>query len=104
MGTVTTPTAATCTDISASGDRPAWTELGWRDDTTAGAKEYDFNTSITPSVTAYYAVYSGNITFKSGVNKATSETVSGYYNSSNVWSTITSKTPAAISASGDRPA
>lgn len=103
-GTITTPTAANCTDIGASGDRPAWTELGWRDDTTADVKEYDFNSSITPSVTTYYAVYSGNITFKSGINKATSNTVAGYYNSNNTWKAITSATPAAIAASGDRPA
>ena len=80
---ITTATATNCTNIS------GWTELGWRDDTTAGAKEYNFNTSISPSVTSYYAVYSRSVTFYHGYNKAGSTSVTQYYNSSNVYSCTT---------------
>lgn len=78
---ITTPTATNCTDIS------GWTELGWRDDTTAGAKETNFNTSISPSVTSYYAVYSRTLTMTyangGGTGTAPSNTtVTQYYNSS----------------------
>lgn len=82
-GNITTPTKATCTDIS------GWTELGWRDDQIAGGSQYNFNTSISPSVTSYYAVYSRPVTFYHGYNKASSTSVTQYYNSYNVYSCTT---------------
>ena len=52
-GTITTPTPV-------SVDK--WTTLGWRDDTTAGNKEFNSSASITPTVTTYYAAYSRTLT------------------------------------------
>ena len=101
---ITSATATDCADIAASGDRLDWAELGWRNDKEADTEELDFNKAFTPNAFDYYAVYSGKVHFISGVSKATKETVDGYYNSANKWSTITSKTPAAIPASGDRSA
>lgn len=87
---ITTPAESTCTAIT------NWTKLGWRDDTTAGAKEYSFAASITPSsVTTYYATYSATLTFYSGYNKATTNTATGYYNSNNT-STVSAPAPTAI--------
>jgi hypothetical protein len=65
-GNITTPTSGACAILD------GWTKLGWRDDHTAGAKEYNFNTSITPtaSTTRFYAVYSRTLTFYSGISKA----------------------------------
>lgn len=77
---ITTPTATDCTNID------GWTELGWRNDTTAGAKETNFNTSIAPDSTVYYAVYSRTLTMTyangGGTGTAPSNTtVTQYYNS-----------------------
>ena len=84
---ITTPTAAQCTDIE------GWTELGWRDDTTAGDKEAGFNASITPTGTSYYAVYSRTANFYSGYNKAENTSVTQYYNTNNSY-TLTTPTAA----------
>ena len=65
-GTITTPTPASVSD---------WTTLGWRDDTTAGAKEQNSGTSITPTVTTYYAVYSRTLTISYNGNNSTSGSV-----------------------------
>ena len=80
---ITTPSATTCTDIS------GWTELGWRDDTTAGAQEYNFSASINPAVTVYYAAYSRTATFYHGYNKAANTTATQYYNSNNIYAVTT---------------
>lgn len=84
---ITTPTPASISN---------WTALGWRDDTTAGTKEYSSAASLSPATTTYYAVYSSTITFYQGYNKATSGTATGYYNSNNV-STVTAPAITAIS-------
>ena len=61
-GTITTPTPASISD---------WVALGWRDDTTIDVKEYDSATTITPSVTTYYAVYSRILTITYSANGGT---------------------------------
>ena len=85
--------ATTPTPAAISG----WTALGWRNDTTAGAKEYDSNATITASSATYYAVYSRTVTFVSGYNQATSNGgVTRYYNSANKYA-VTAPTATAIS-------
>lgn len=86
-GNVTPPTI---TAIS------TWTPLGWRDDTTAGAKEYGANNTTafayTSTVQTLYAVYSRTLTISYGANGGTGTTPSNttttqYYNTNG---TITS--------------
>jgi hypothetical protein len=82
-----------------STDVTNWTELGYRNDTTAGDKEYDYGYKYTPAVgttpTKFYAVYSRSVTatFVSGVGGATSvpKTETKYYNSNS------SSTPTSVS-------
>jgi len=83
-----------------------WNALGYRDDdsNTAG-KEYDSgtSTSITPAYTTgntMYAIYSRTLTFKSGVNKATTDgTKTQYLNTnSNTPNSVYSFEPAAITS------
>ena len=73
-----------------------WTALGWRGDTTAGAKVYNAGATITASTTAYYAVYSRAVTFYSGTSKATTTSATQYYNSNGAYSVV-APTPTAIS-------
>ena len=63
--------------------------MGWRNDTTAGAQELAFNTSVTPSVTSYYAVYSRTATFYYGLSKASNTTATQYYTTNNSYSVTT---------------
>ena len=79
-GNVTPPTI---TAIS------TWTPLGWRDDTSAGAKEYGANNTTafayTSTVQTLYAVYSRTLTVSYGANGGTGTTPSNttttqYYN------------------------
>ena len=76
-----------------------WTTLGWRGDTTAGAKVY--GTASTGNIsggssTKYYAVYSRTVTFYSGTSKATTTSATQYYNSNGAYSVV-APTPTAIS-------
>jgi len=57
-----------------------WTALGWRDDTSAGNKEYSSGTAITSSGNTYYAVYSRSVTFYYGLDKASNATATQYRN------------------------
>ena len=63
-----------------------WTKLGFRNDTTAGAKEYDVSATITASDATYYAVYSRSVTlsYTNGGGTGTAPTAGSatqYYNS-----------------------
>lgn len=80
-GTITPPTIA---GIS------GWTALGWRDDITAGAKEYGANDttvfSYASSSTTLYAAYSRTLTLSYNANGGsgtapTGSTATQYYNS-----------------------
>jgi len=89
--TVTAPTAAVNTNIT------SWTELGYRDDTTAGAAELSYGATATLTFGTtynYYSVYSRShtATFYSGVNKSGTKTASNtaYYNSGSTGSLPTS--------------
>lgn len=71
----------------ASTEISGWENPGWRNDTTAGAKEWTTGYSNTYSVSAtYYAIYTKlhTVNFYSGVSKATTiqKTATAYYNSS----------------------
>lgn len=66
-----------------------WTPLGWRDDTSASAKEYGANNTTafayTSTVQTLYAVYSRTLTISYGANGGTGTTPSNttttqYYN------------------------
>jgi len=97
--TITAATAADCTDIS------NWTELGWRNDTTAAAKEISFGEELTLTFGTtynYYAVYSRTLTISYNGNGATSGSVSAttkviYLNTN---STTTSSQEVTLAANG----
>ena len=63
------------------------TPLGWRDDTSAGSKEYSSGTTKTTksTTTSYYAVYSRTVTIaynsNGGSGSVTPQTSTQYYNS-----------------------
>jgi surface protein len=83
---IVSPSIESCTDIS------GLTELGWKASTTAGTRDVSFSTSFSPTTTTYYAVYSRDVHFYSGINKATDTAITHYYNSYNNWSSITTPT------------
>ena len=94
---ITTASAANSTDIS------NWTELGWRDDTTAGAKEYSYGTSVTVAFgTNFYGVYSRTLTISyngnSSTGGSTSNTTKTVYLNSN--STTTSSQTVTLASNG----
>ena len=97
---ITTASAANSTNIS------NWTELGWRDDTTAGAKEYSYGSSITVAFgTNFYSVYSrtlwisyGNMDSGTNVTGNTSDTTKTVYLNSN--STTTSSQVVTLANNG----
>lgn len=71
-----------------------WTALGWRNDTTAGGKEYDSGANVTESEATYYAVYSRTLTISYNGNSNTggttaSQTRTQYFNSSGSTSNTT---------------
>lgn len=80
-----------------------WSTLGYRVNTTATTATYavtDSATSITPaynSSATMYAVYSRTITVYSGANKATTNTLTQYYNTNPTITSVTLPTPTAIS-------
>lgn len=90
---VTSPSAQGVTSNNVN-----WTTLGWRDDTTAGAREYEQSKTITTnsSITTFYAVYNNSITFNSGKSNANKSTVTAYYNTNGGFSG-TMPTPATLS-------
>ena len=95
-GTFTMQTAANSADIA------GWTELGWRHDTTAADKEYDYSQTSVPytigTTDTYYSVYSRDINVYSGVEKATSAVATQYLNTNaNTVSAISVAAPTAIS-------
>ena len=76
----TLPTAVTIT-IPASSEAAAitsWSKQGWRNDTTAGAKEYDFGASLSILFTTrnFYTSYSRTLTISYNGNTATSGSTS----------------------------
>ena len=102
--TTSLPTTTTITLKAASDstDITGWSEAGWRNDTTAGAKEYDYGktgVSITLGTTVnYYSVYSRNLTMEYNANGGSGTTASHtspqYYNANGSVSTVTFKTSA----------
>lgn len=80
-----------------------WSALGYRVNTTATTATYavtDSASSITPaynSSATMYAVYSRTITVYSGANKATTSTLTQYYNTNPTITSITLPAPTAIS-------
>jgi type II secretory pathway pseudopilin PulG len=101
VSSVTAPAPSTTTLSSYS-----WSALGYRADTTASGASYSVTTSAKSISPAYnvsailYAVYSRTITFKSGVNEATSSTITQYYNSNGSVSSVTAPAPSTTTLSG----
>ena len=104
--TASTPTNATFTMMAASDstDITNWTEVGWRDDTTAGDKEYAYeatNVSV-PWGTNFYSTYSRTLTISYNGNNSTSGSTSNttktvYMNTN---STTTSSQEVTLAANG----
>ena len=87
-GQETTPATVTIDLLSNtdSKDIGGWSELGWRDDGTAGEKEYDYSETVeVPWNTNFYSIYYRNsvVDFYSGVNGNTVQQIRRvhYYNS-----------------------
>ncbi len=82
---ITLDTAANSTDIS------NWTELGWRDDTTAETKKYGYGASATVAFgTNFYSTYSRTLTINysaNGGSGSVSNTTKTIYLNSNATST-----------------
>ena len=100
-----TPTTVSITTVSAtnSTDISNWTELGWRDDTTADAKEYSYGASVTVAFgTNFYGVYSRTLTVSyngnSSTGGSTSNTTKTVYLNSN--STTTSSQAVTLASNG----
>ena len=63
---------------------PGWESEGWRADTKAETKKYNLTGAITGNVGPdFYAIYTREVTFNSGINKSTSKTSTQYYNTAN---------------------
>ena len=80
-----------------------WTKVGWRDDTTAATKEYDYNSSVTVSFgTDFYSVYSRTLTVSYAGNGntggSTSSTTKTVYLNSN--STTSSSRKITLASNG----
>lgn len=84
------------TTPSTGGTKSGWTLAGWRDDSTAAAQETAAGSASTSSSATFYAVYYRNITFYSGIAKATNTAVKQYYNSYNTTGSITTPSITAI--------
>ena len=74
-----------------------WNTEGWRDDTSAGAKEYNTTGTLTSSANVYYGAYSRTTHFYSGQNNGTDKTATQYYNSNNAYKVTIPEAPATIS-------
>ena len=103
--TASLPTTVSITlDTQAnSADIANWSELGWRDDTTAGAKEYSYGGTVTVAWgTNFYSVYSRTLTISynsnGGTSGSTSNTTATIYLNSN--STTTSSQAVSLRANG----
>ena len=73
-GSAPTTTTITLRTKAESVDISNWEELGWRDDTTAGNKVYDYgaeNVSVTIGTSDFYSVYSRTLTISYDANGAT---------------------------------
>ena len=100
-GSITTP----ANQASVTYNSRTFTALGWRDDTTAGNKEYSESTSVTISAnTSFYQVYSGTLTLSynanGGSSTPSSQTATQYYNSNGSASSHSFTLASAISKTG----
>lgn len=85
-----------------------WTSLGWRDDNTAGPKEYNGGTAISTTnnllnISIFYAVYNRDVSFYSSNNGSNEEKVKQYYNAYGGKYSVTAPTPADCSDTSWNP-
>ena len=80
---ITTPTGIIASQLS------GYDALGWRNDTIAADKQYNFNAKISNNtINTYYAVYSRDVDFYSGPDMEEYMYGTQYYNSSGVYNTL----------------